>query len=501
MNFFKNLSVRLKISLSFLFAVLVIVIFILIFFPAKQASLARKSLEDKASSISKMLAVNVAPGLEFDDTEMVNEAFVSASQDNDLKFIVVFNTKNELFASYNYSQTNESMIMSVPEGKSAMKGDMMIVNVPINSAGKKVGNLFLAMSLARINRQIVNYRLIVIVGGIIILLLAALAGMKIGKMITNPIKSLNERAVAISQRAGDLATHIPVLTSDEVGELGNAFNSMLEGLRVMIIKVLETANDVSELVKQLTVSYQDIGATTQEVSATIQEISTSTARTAKRVEETTHVIEDMTENVVTLVKSSQQAVEKMNAISESVEETMSVVEELAAYSIKIGEFVSVISEIASQTNLLALNASIEAARAGEAGRGFTVVAEEVKKLAEDSGEAANQISKLIGDISKKTDAAVQNMKSSAEKVEEGKKVITGVSEQIRDVVSAGAHSVEEKITEIAAMSENAASATEETSAATEEITSSMEQMNTLIEQLYNRAAQLRELVGEFKVRE
>ncbi|RKZ28930.1 hypothetical protein DRQ26_00105 [bacterium] len=501
MNFFKKLSVRLKISLSFLFAVLVIVVFILIFFPAKQANLARKSLEDKATSISKMLAVNVAPGLEFDDTDMVNEAFVSAAQDEDLSFIVVFNPQKEIFAAYNFSQDDMKIISNIPEGKTALENDMLIVNIPIISSGQKVGSLALGMSLARINRQIVKYRLFVILGGIIILILAAIAGTKIGKMITNPLESVKERAVAISQRAGDLTTHIPVITDDEVGELGTAFNNMLEGLRVMILKVLETANDVSELVKQLTVSYQDIGATTEEVSATIQEISTSTAKTAKRVEETTYVIEEMTNNVVALVKSSQQAVNKMNAISNSVTETMEVIEALASYSEKIGEFVNVISDIANQTNLLALNASIEAARAGEAGRGFTVVAEEVKKLAEDSGEAANQISKLIGDITNKINTAVDNMRASVEKVEEGKKVISSVSEQIRDVVSAGAHSVEGKITEIAAMSENAASATEETSAATEEITSSMEQMNTLIEQLYNRAAELKELVGKFKVKE
>lgn len=498
MQFIKKLSVRLKISLSFLIAFLCIVIFILLFFPAKQRSLSQKALADKTLSIGKMLAVNIAPGLEFEDTEMVNEAFSGAAQDEDLKFIALFDTQGKLFASYNFFQSQVNI--AVPEGETAVRSDMLIVNTPVESAGQKLGNLLVGMSLERINKQATRYRILVIIVSVAILVLGALLGLWIGKTMTSPMNALIERATEISNRAGDLTTHIPVQSEDEVGKLGAAFNHMIEGLRGMIVKVLDTSNDVSELVKQLTVSYEDIGATTEEVSSTIQEISTGAAQTAKRVDETARVIDEMTSSVVSLVSSSQQAVEKMNAISEATSETMRVIEELAAYSERIGEFVNVISDIADQTNLLALNASIEAARAGEAGRGFTVVAGEVKKLAEDSGEAANQISKLISDISKKVNDAVENMTTSAMKVEEGKEVISSVSKQIQDVVSTGARRVEDKITEIAAMSENAASATEETSAATEEITSSMEQMNTLIQQLYERAIELRELVGKFNVK-
>ncbi|RKZ25337.1 hypothetical protein DRQ29_06475 [bacterium] len=200
-----------------------------------------------------------------------------------------------------------------------------------------------------------------------------------------------------------------------------------------------------------------------------------------------------------MTQDSQVAVEKMNQISEAVSDTMDVINELAKHSTEIQEFVKIISDIANQTNLLALNASIEAARAGEAGRGFTVVAEEVKKLAEDSADAADQIGHLINDIIDKVDSAVTNMRTSTEKVMEGKTVITDVSTRIQDVMAKGAKDVEEKISEISSMAENSASATEETSAATEEIASSMEQMTSLIQILIKREDELKELVGKFKV--
>ncbi len=492
----KRLSLRFKISLSFVLAFAALVVFILIFFPAQQSLQVRKALEDKTLSIAKMVAMNVAPGLEFEDKEMVQEAFRSAAQDPDLDFIAVFDNDNNLFAAYNFRQSFG--IASVKEGMS-ISGDLLLCKLPVTSEGMRLGYLLVGMSLSRIKGQIARYRALVVVVSVLVLVFGGLLGFLVGGAIAKPMVTLAQRSAEISERAGDLTTQIPVVTQDEVGQLAAAFNKMIAGLRGMIVKVLQTANDVSEMVKKLSISSQDISATTQEVSSTIQEISAGAAKTAQRVDETSKVMEEMVSSVATITQSVQEAVEKINEISRSVDAAMAVVEELAAYSDKIGEFVNVISDIANQTNLLALNASIEAARAGEAGRGFTVVAEEVKKLAENSGDAANEINRLIADIREKIDDAVERMKASSRRVEEGKEVIANVSSQVEGIMTRGARRVEEKISEIAAMSEDAASATEETSAATEEITSSMEQMNTLIQQLYSRAAELRELVAKFKV--
>ncbi len=498
MQLLRRLSVRLKISLSFIITFVLLAIFVLIFFPAKQKSQALHAMEDKATSIGNMVAVSIAPGLEFQDEMAVQDAFQIAATDGDVKYLAVYDTRNRLFTSHNYAAPGRGT--SFKEGIT-ISGDLLVLSVSVNSAGEKVGKLVMGMSLERINHQITRYRWLIVIVGLMITLLGVFLGWLLGKAITQPLESLWFIADEISERAGDLTTKVPVVSDDEIGKLAKAFNNMIEGLRSMIIKVLDTANDVSDFVKQLSVSSQEISATSQEVSATIQEISSGAAKTAQRVEETSKVMDEMITDVVGILESSQHAVDKINAVSESVGEATNVIAELAAYSEQIGEFVSVISDIANQTNLLALNASIEAARAGEAGRGFTVVAEEVKKLAEDSGEAADKIRHIISDIRKKIDDAVENMQTSSVNVEEGKKVIAGVSSQVEEVLTKGAHRVGEKITEIATMSEDAASATEETSAATEEIASSMEQMNGLITKLYDRATELHELVAEFKVSE
>jgi len=496
MKFFKDLSIRLKISLSFVLAFVVIVLFILIFFPARQKYFAQQSLKDKGVSIAHMLATNIAPAMEFDDTTSVIDGFVGAAQDTDIQYIVVYDKQGNIFASYNFIGNSK---IALSKGEAKIVGNTMNISVPIKSGDNELGSLLIGLTLQRINHQISTYRLLVLLFGLFILIIGGLAGVLVGKTITHSIEMLVARTSEISKRTGDLTTKISVDSKDEVGKLGNAFNEMIDGLRGIIVNVLETANEVSEMVKQLSASSQDINATLEEVSSTVQEISAGSARTAQRVGETSRVVEEMTSQIVSITQDSQVAVEKMNQISEAVSDTMDVINELAKHSTEIQEFVKIISDIANQTNLLALNASIEAARAGEAGRGFTVVAEEVKKLAEDSADAAEQIGHLINDIIDKVDSAVTNMRTSTEKVMEGKTVITDVSTRIQDVMAKGAKDVEEKISEISSMAENSASATEETSAATEEIASSMEQMTSLIQILIRREDELKELVGKFKV--
>jgi methyl-accepting chemotaxis protein len=189
----------------------------------------------------------------------------------------------------------------------------------------------------------------------------------------------------------------------------------------------------------------------------------------------------------------------MESISSTTKEGAEKVKALGAKSEQIGNIVETINGISEQTNLLALNAAIEAARAGEAGRGFAVVADEVRKLAEESQKATAQISGLIGEIQEEIGGAVASMDINTTQVDEGVKAVRdslAAFEEIPLLVG----QVNKAIAQISAISEENAAGAEEVSASVEEVTSAMQQVASAAQQLSKGASDLKTQVGRFKVR-
>jgi methyl-accepting chemotaxis protein len=210
---------------------------------------------------------------------------------------------------------------------------------------------------------------------------------------------------------------------------------------------------------------------------------------------------------------------KMDGIKEASSESSQVIMELDGKSKQIGEIVNLITNIADQTNLLALNAAIEAARAGEHGRGFAVVADEVRKLAEDSGNAAKQIAGLIHEIQEGTSNAVTSMQQGSEEVSTGAEALNEAASVIEKVVSAGdliasmvqdiaaaaeqqSASIEEvtsSVEEVAAVSEETAASTEETTAAVQEQTASMQELANSADKLADIAREMKDVIDAFVI--
>ena len=239
---------------------------------------------------------------------------------------------------------------------------------------------------------------------------------------------------------GDLSVHAPVENQDEFGEMATAFNGMIDNMRSMTKKIQDTAAFVSDTSEQLTANANQSAEATQSVAQSITEVAESAAVQMDSIGETKHEIDALSDGIsqavsriATIRKNIEDTVERanegnelvkstveqMNTISETVDQSAQIVEKLGQRSQEIGEIISTISGIAEQTNLLALNAAIEAARAGENGRGFAVVAEEVRKLAEESQQAAQQIGDLISSIQTETEQAVGAMKDGREQAEKG----------------------------------------------------------------------------------
>ncbi len=286
-------------------------------------------------------------------------------------------------------------------------------------------------------------------------------------------RSVEEMLGAIQTFAkGDLTVELEAHTNDDIGRLFDGYNRALANMRQMIEKVGEAvsittgsaatirsstdaiANDVRVQSTQVT----DIAAAVEEMSMTIAD----NARTATRAAEITQASGSAAEQSGQVV---QQTVGKIQEIAVVVQQSAVIIERLGASSNQIGEIVSVIEGIAEQTNLLALNAAIEAARAGEQGKGFAVVADEVRKLAERTTHSTQQIAEMIRSIQAETHQAVQAMKDGRVRVDEGLRLADRAAQALQDI--------ERNIEQTIVMVSQIAAATEEQAAASAEISTNV----------------------------
>lgn len=307
------------------------------------------------------------------------------------------------------------------------------------------------------------------------------------KKLLSPIADIQTAISKVSD--GDLTTTINVKSKDELGELSHQFNKMTETLSSLIkearlvtdkvhqssiefLKIagdtVQSANQFSTSIHQVTESleYQTVSST--ESARVMEEMATGIQRAA----ESASTISTKSEDTLSQTQSGrsliQQAVSQMQHINQTVGSSAEVVTRLGARSQEIGQIVSVISEITEQTNLLALNAAIEAARAGEAGRGFAVVADEVRNLAEQSKEAATKIVNIIQLTQGDTKQAVEAMTKGTMEVATGVQVIDNVGNVINEIVES-TKLVSEEIQESSAVYEEMSASSEEVNATVDEI--------------------------------
>jgi methyl-accepting chemotaxis protein len=384
-----------------------------------------------------------------------------------------------------------------------------------------------------------HLQLTMLVVDILILIGAVVSLLVLTRRIGRPLAAVVESANRIA--AGDFRLQaINYQRQDEIGNLVKAFAAMSAQLRELIGQVAATAEQVASSSEQLTAGAEQSAMAAGQVAASVTEVARGTVSQVEAINRTVGIVEDMaaairqiainannvsgksgetTQAAVAGGAAVNEATGQMSAISHSVNQTAEVVKRLGESSKQIGEIVDVISGIAGQTNLLALNAAIEAARAGEQGRGFAVVAEEVRKLAEQSQEAAGKIAEIIREIQGETDNAILAMNKGTSEVTRGTQVITATGERFKHIivliqelnqqiqeisgaaeeVSASSTEVVASVDSVKAVAGETAGNTQTISAAAEEQSASMQEIASSSQGLSKVATELQSAISRFRM--
>lgn len=311
---------------------------------------------------------------------------------------------------------------------------------------------------------------------------------------------------------GDLTVSLQAEKDDDIGKLYTGFQRAVATIRSMIERVSEAVVSVSS-------ASAEISSSTEQMAAGAQEQTSQASEVAGSVEEMTKTILENSRNATATTETARQAREAAQQGGKVVEETVvgmrriasvvrksaQTVQELGKSSDQIGEIISVIDDIADQTNLLALNAAIEAARAGEQGRGFAVVADEVRKLAERTTKATKEIAQMIKKIQEDTRGAVSSMEEGTQEVDSGIKLADQAGLALREIVEIS-QKVTDMVSQIAAASEEQSSASEiisknveAISAVTQQTAQGTQQIARAAEDLNRLTENLQGLIGNFRL--
>jgi methyl-accepting chemotaxis protein len=329
--------------------------------------------------------------------------------------------------------------------------------------------------------SIIASQIVVVIVSIVAIIFGILLALYIARVIN---RSLQSMVTSVEQLAkGDLRVKSDVATNDEFGDLATSFNEMAANLRSLVRSIVESAHNVTHASQQISASNEQIASGSSQQAMMSQSIHDLFVTLASGIEQVARTAEGAARLSDETRKSAQDGGAVIEASIHGMNNVYQQVDHLQQDSSKIGEIIGVIDDIAGQTNLLALNAAIEAARAGEQGRGFAVVADEVRKLAERSGEATKQIATIIKGMQNNTlqcvEAVNEAVKLTQKTSETFSFIIQKVNETANQVVSIAQVSdsqagqtkeVLNSVVSIASASQEVSAATEETAASSMELT-------------------------------
>jgi methyl-accepting chemotaxis protein len=330
--------------------------------------------------------------------------------------------------------------------------------------------------------------------------LAVVVGTILAFVLTNLIRKpiVQMTAGANKYAEGDFSNQLQINSGDEIGDLAQSFNNMAQKLSVLIRDMAHNAQTLASHSEELAASGEEVNATVEEVASTSGEVAATAAADFENAQRAVSESKNIVQVAQIGNDTVKQTVAKINAIAHSSEEIGRSIESLHNLSSQIGKITNVITGIAEQTNLLALNAAIEAARAGEHGKGFAVVADEVRKLAEQSASATKEIAELISQVQTGVETANYTMQQGVKEVEDGVQLASEAGQSLEAIIASVNHAIN-MIEDIKEGSQQSSEGMEQVATGNEQLTSTTQQISAATQELAEIANKMQIAVAQFKV--
>ncbi len=439
-------------------SMVLLTVLLVVVFTSQARSVIRNEMRERGRMMAGGLAKNLAYATSAGDTVGLQIAADGMVRDTPDAIYVFFREPNgTVLASARHLDLRDKTAESLPAAqvdRGAGERELEVhglrvldVTVPIAQAegqGKPLGLVQVGLRVDRLTGQIsaITWRALLL--ALIALAGCTAAGYILARMLTTPLERLT--AAAAGMAAGDLRQDVRAAGRDEIAALSTSFQSMAEGLRSMVAELGRVAEQVESEGREIlgSVTRQSAMATEQaaainETSATVAEIAQSSKQATEHADRVIQVAQRSEDLSLEGKKVVEDAVGAILSLAEQVKASAAAMNELAQRTRQIGDIIATVKELAEQSNLLALNAAIEASRAGEHGRGFSVVAMEMRNLAEQSKAAAGQVKSMLGEVDKGTRQAVsateegeKRARAAIELARGAGQTIEGLAETIRE---------------------------------------------------------------------